>query len=170
MSTQDFGQYNAAVRQNGLRLNSKEPLVAAGTVTLPAGTTVGGVLNSQNEYVSFTALAATNFAASTNYPLFIVPNDGPTWKVVAVSYRFSAQAGSAATFTLEATPSGTAMGSGTAQTGSLSLQGTANTVINGTITTQTTLNAGDQVTAVVGSTATTSLANFEMTVVLQRVS
>lgn len=33
MSTQDFGQYNAATRQNGIRLNANEPLIAAGTVT-----------------------------------------------------------------------------------------------------------------------------------------
>lgn len=170
MATQDLGKYSAAVRANGVRLNSSEPLIAAGTVTLPSGTTIGGVLNSQNEYVSFTALAATNFAASTNYPIFVVPNDGATWKVVAVSYRFSAQAGSAATFTVEVTPSGTAMGSGTAQTGNLTLQGTTNTVINGTLTASTTLAAGSQLTLVVGSTATTSLANLEFTAVLQRVS
>lgn len=42
MSTQDLGQYNAAVRQNGVRLNSNEPLVAAGTNTLSGATTVSG--------------------------------------------------------------------------------------------------------------------------------
>jgi len=39
MSTQDLGQYNAAVKQNGLRLNANEPLVAAGATTL-SGTVV----------------------------------------------------------------------------------------------------------------------------------
>jgi hypothetical protein len=42
MSTQDLGQYNAAVRQNGVRLNSNEPLVAAGTTTLSGATTLSG--------------------------------------------------------------------------------------------------------------------------------
>ena len=139
---------------------------------LKSGTTYnfGGTIPSVNEYVSFTALTATSFAASTNYPIYVVPNDGYTWKIVAVSYRFSAQAGSAATFTVEVTPSGTAMGSGTAQTGNLSLQGTTNTVINGTLTASTTIAAGGQVTFVVGGTATTSLANFAATVALTRVS
>jgi hypothetical protein len=44
MSTQDLGQYNPAVRQNGVRLNSNEPLVAAGTNTLSGATTVSGAL------------------------------------------------------------------------------------------------------------------------------
>lgn len=42
MSTQDLGQYNGAVRQNGVRLNSNEPLVAAGANTLSGATTVSG--------------------------------------------------------------------------------------------------------------------------------
>lgn len=44
MSTQDTGQYDASIRQNGLRLNSNEPLVAAGTNTLSGATTVSGTL------------------------------------------------------------------------------------------------------------------------------
>jgi hypothetical protein len=42
MSTQDLGQYVSAVRQNGVRLNANEPLVAAGTNTLSGATTVSG--------------------------------------------------------------------------------------------------------------------------------
>jgi hypothetical protein len=122
------------------------------------------------EYVTFSALAATNFAASTNYALYTAPNDGKTWKVVGVSYRFTAQAGSAATFSVEVAGAATAPGSGTAQTGALTLQGTTNTTINGTISTQTTFGAGSQVNLVVASTATTSLANFSLTLALQRVT
>lgn len=122
------------------------------------------------EYVTFSALAATNFAASTNYALYTAPNDGKTWQIVAVSYRFTAQAGSAATFSVEVAGAATAPGSGTAQTGALTLQGTANTTINGTLTTQTALAAGSQINLVVASTATTSLANFSLTVALQRVT
>lgn len=152
-----LSRYNDAIRQHAVvdawdtSTNSSAPI-------------------SYLEYVTFTALAATNFAASTNYPLYVAPNDGKTWKVVGVSYRFSAEAGSAATFSVEVAGAGTAPGSGTAQTGSLSLQGTTNTTINGTLSTQTVFGAGSAVNLVVGSTATTSLANFSLTLVLQRVS
>jgi hypothetical protein len=125
---------------------------------------------SPNETVSFMAAAATSFAASTNYALFTAPNDGKTWQIIGVSYRFSAQAASAATFSVEVASAGTAPGSGTAQTGNLTLQGTTNTTINGTLTTQTTFGAGSQVNLVVASTATTSLANFSLTLLLQRVT
>lgn len=123
-----------------------------------------------DETVQFSALAATNFAASTDYALYTAPNDGKTWQIVGVSYRFTAQAGSAATFSLEVAGAAIAPGSGTAQTGNLTLQGTANTTINGALTTQTTFGAGSQVNLVVASTATTSLANFSLTLVLQRVT
>lgn len=123
-----------------------------------------------DETVQFYALAATNFAASTNYPLYVAPNDGKTWQIVGISYRFSAQAGSAATFSVEVAGAATAPGSGTAQTGALTLQGTANTTINGTLSTQTVFGAGSAVNLVVASTATTSLANFSLTMVLQRVT
>lgn len=39
MSTQDLGQYNAAVRQNGIRLNANEALVAAGSVSATGAVT-----------------------------------------------------------------------------------------------------------------------------------
>jgi hypothetical protein len=44
MSTQDFGQYNAAVRQNGLRLNANEPLVAEGSATFGGTTNATGIV------------------------------------------------------------------------------------------------------------------------------
>ena len=42
MSTADLGQYVAAVRQNGVILNSNEPLTVAGATTLSGTTTVSG--------------------------------------------------------------------------------------------------------------------------------
>lgn len=45
MSTQDTGQYDASIRQNGLRLNANEPLVAAGANTLSGATTISGALS-----------------------------------------------------------------------------------------------------------------------------
>lgn len=60
MPTQDLGQYNVAVRQNGVRLNSNEPLVAAGTNTLSGTTTVSGA-------ASFTS--TVSFANAPTTPL-----------------------------------------------------------------------------------------------------
>jgi len=54
MSTQDLGQYNAAVKQNGIRLGANEPLVAAGANTLSGVTTVSGAA-SFTSTVAFTA-------------------------------------------------------------------------------------------------------------------
>lgn len=125
---------------------------------------------STNETVQFSALTATSFAASTNYALYTATNDSRTYQIIGVSYRFTTQATSAATFSLEVAGAAVAPGSGTAQTGAMTLQGTANTTINGTLTTQTVFGAGSQVNLVVASTATTALANFSLTLLLQRVT
>src|SRR3977135_525483 len=110
MSTQDLGQYIEAVRQNGVRLNANEPLVAAGTntisgattfgiVTVPTGKTLtvtetaaltrGGVIVASYEYVTSQALAAASFANGSAYPIYTFPNDGTTWKVAFASVRFT---------------------------------------------------------------------------------
>lgn len=123
------------------------------------------------EYLSSPNLAAATFAQNTSYPLYTAPNDGKTWIVTGISYRFSAQAGAAATFSLEVAAAATAPGSGTAQTGALTLQGTANTTINGVLTAQTVFGAGTSVNLVVSNTAaTTSLVGLVIVVSLQRVT
>ena len=122
------------------------------------------------EYPQFLAPTASLFAASTNYTVLTPTNDGKTWQIIGISYRFSTQATSAASFILEVAGAGVAPGSGTAQSGSLTLQGTANTNINGTLTTQTVFGAGSAINFLVNSTATTGLANFSATLMLQRVT
>ena len=52
----------------------------------------------------------------------------------------------------------------------VALNGMANTTVNATISTQTTISAGTSINFVVGATATTSLAGLVITVVLQRLS
>lgn len=122
------------------------------------------------EYVTFSGAAAT-FAQNTSYPIYTAPNDGKTWQVVGVSHRFTVQAGAAATFSVEVAGAAVAPGSGTAQTGALALQGTANTTINDTVTTQTVIAPGASLNLVVSNTAaTTSLAGLVVTVTLQRVT
>lgn len=123
------------------------------------------------EYISVGPLAAASFAQNTSYAYYTAPNDGKTWKIVGISYRFTTQSTAASTFSVEVAGAGVAPGSGTAQTGALTLQGTANTTINGTLTTQTTISAGSSINLVVSNTAaTTGLAGFVATITLQRIS
>lgn len=152
-----LSRYNDAIRQHAV-VDAWDPQTSTFAPMSP------------NETVQFMAAAATSFAASTNYALYTAPNDSKTWQIIGVSYRFSTQAASAATFTVEVAGPAIAPGSGTAQDAAFTLQGTANTTINGTLTTQTVFGAGSQVNLVVASTATTSLANFSLTLVLQRVT
>lgn len=155
MSTQDLGQYVAAVRQNGVRLNANEPLVT------------NGALVSAFEYIESPILTS----ASATQPLYTMPNDGTTWKVIACSARFSTAGGSGATVTIESAGAAVAPGSGTAQlTAALVLTGTANTTVNGTvIASPTTLAAGQSLNLVLAGTLT-GLAGCAVTIVLQRLS
>jgi hypothetical protein len=123
------------------------------------------------EYVNSPTFAAATFAASTSYPLWTAPNDQTTWQIIAVSARYTAAAGSAATFQVEVAGAAVAPGSGTAQNSTgIALNGTANTTVNGVLTTQTVISAGTSINLVVGSTATTSLVGCNITVVLQRLT
>jgi hypothetical protein len=123
------------------------------------------------DYFNSQTYAAATFAASTSYPLFTWPNDGSTWIISAISARYTTAAGSAATFQIEVAGAGTAPGSGLAQNSTgVALNGSANTTVNGVVTTQTPITAGTAVNAVVGSTATTSLVGLTITLTLQRIS
>lgn len=159
------------VLQNGLNTLKTVDFSGSSGIKLPTAVTFNGVIGSIYEYVSTGPLAAASFAQNTSYPFYTVPNDGLTWKVAFFSYRFTTQASAAATFSVEVAAAATAPGSGTAQTGALSLQGTANTTINATMTASTTVSAGTSINLVVSNTAaTTGLAGLEVTAVLQRLS
>lgn len=126
------------------------------------------------EYVTSPNLAAATFAQNTSYPLYTVPNDGKTWGIVGISWRFSTQAAAAATFNVEVAGAAVAPGSGTNQTSAaLTLQGTANTTINASnlISPVTTISPGSSINLVVTNTAaTTSLAGLVITITLQRIT
>lgn len=170
-------KYVPVVRLQG-GINTKLPVTFANTLsvtgvtTLAGGSTVGGLLVPTYEYVSSQVLASAGFAANAVVPLYTFPNDGFTWKVASASVRFTTAAGSAATVQVEVAASGTAPGSGTVQlTGGMALNGSANTVVNGTlITTPTTIADGAALSIIAGSTATTSLVGMVVTIALQRVS
>lgn len=94
MSTQDSGQYIAAVRQNGVRLNVNEPLVAAGSATFSGA-------------VSFTAAGSTsNAPVETHTPTAVNSTATLTSAQVATGYITSTSA-SPVTMTL---PTGTLLG------------------------------------------------------------
>ena len=126
------------------------------------------------EYVTSPNLAAATFAQNTSYPLYTSPNDGKTWQITGISYRFSTQSTAASTFNVEIAGAAVAPGSGVNQTSAaLTLQGTANTTINASnlLATPTVFGAGSSINLVVTNTnATTGLAGLVITVTMQRVT
>lgn len=124
------------------------------------------------EYVTTLPLAAASFVANTGYPQFVVPNDGCTWQIVAVSVRYSTAAAGAATLDVTVDNAGTAPGQGTSALNSvIALNGTANTVANGSVkTAPPTLAAGTVLSILAGVTATTGLVGMVATITLRRLS
>lgn len=119
-------------------------------------------------YYEYVTLPLT--ATSTSLTAYVAPNDSTTWQVVAVSARFGTASTSGAV-QVEVAGAAIAVGSGTNQlTGTVSLAGTTNTTVNGTIiASPTVLSAGGAVNVIVSGTMT-SLANCQVTIVLQRLS
>lgn len=153
-----FSRFNSAIRQRAV-LDAYD------------GLTTSFAPVPQLMYLTTPVLAAASFVQNTSYPFWTAPSDGKTWKVVGISYRFTVQSTGASTFGLEHAATAVAPGSGTLQTGALTLQGTANTTINGTLTTQTTVSPGQSLNFVVTNTAaTTGLAGLTISLILQRVT
>lgn len=151
-----LSRYNEAIRQ-GAVVDAKMPL--AGTIT-PAWSPIS--------YYEYVTLPLTS--SSTSLTAYVAPSDGCTWQVAGVSARFGTASSSGAV-QVEVAGAGVAVGSGTNQlTGTVSLAGTTNTTANGTvITSPTAIAAGSAVNVIVSGTMT-SLANCQVTVVLQRLS
>lgn len=109
-------------------------------------------------------------ASSTSFTMFV--NDGlsGTYQIAAVAVVFGT-ASSSGTLQVEVATGTTAVGSGTNQlTGTVSLSGTANTAVNGTlIAAPTAIAAGSRVNVILAGTMT-SLANCCVNVVLQRIA
>lgn len=135
-----------------------------GAVTFSAGV-VGGVSqesDNQNQ------VAAASYAVS--HTMFLNSNQGATYKVVALSAVFGT-ASSSGTLQVEVATGTQAIAAGTVQlTGTVSLAGTANTPVNGTIiASPTTITSGARVNLIFAGTVT-NLANASVTVALQRLS
>jgi hypothetical protein len=90
MSSQDLGQYSSAVKQNGVQLNANEPLVAAGSTSLPSGTLVGVTgIYSGSGVPSFTATQGSLYlrtdGSSTSTRAYINTTGSTTWTAVTTA-------------------------------------------------------------------------------------
>ena len=113
-------------------------------------------------------VAAATYAVS--HPIFVNDNTGSTFKVGGVSVNFCT-ASTSGTLQVEVATGTQAVGAGVNQlTGTVSLAGTANTTVNGTvIAAPTTISAGARVNLIFAGTVT-NLLNAVITVTLQRIS
>lgn len=113
-------------------------------------------------------VAAASFAVS--HTIFVNDNVSGTYKIVAVSAVFGT-ASTSGTLQVEVATGTQAITAGTNNlTGTISLAGTANTVVNGTIlASPTTVSAGARINLIFAGTVT-NLANCAITVALQRLT
>lgn len=145
-------------------------LTVTGTTMLTGAVTLNGNVvgyltstqDNQNQTV------AATYAVS--HTIFVNDNVSGTYKIVAVAATFGTASGSG-TLQVEVATGTQAIGSGTVQlTGTVSLAGTANTPVNGTvIASPTTITAGSRINLIFAGTVT-GLANMSANVILQKIS
>lgn len=141
--------------------------VTVNTISSGSATVGGtGVIIPAYEYATSTTLTSS----SASQTVWVCPNVGGTYQVAGVTAT-QGTASASGTLQVEVATGTQAIGSGTNQlTGTVSLAGTANTPVNGTlITSPTTIAAGNRVNLILAGTLT-SLANCVVNIALQRVS
>ncbi len=140
--------------------------ISVGAATPGSTPGSGSSLIPSDEWVSSSPLGAS----STSQTIYVNPTVGGTFKILAASVVFGT-ASSSGTMQIEVATGTQAVGSGTSQlTGTMSLSGTANTVVNGTIVASpTTIATGSRINVILAGTLT-GLANCVVTLVLARVS
>lgn len=113
-------------------------------------------------------VAAASYAVS--HSIFVNDTVSGTYQIVAVAASFGTTSTSG-TLQVEVATGTQAIGAGTNQlTGTMSLSGTANTTVNGTIiASPTTIAAGNRINLIFAGTVT-GLANATVNVVLKRIS
>lgn len=113
-------------------------------------------------------VAAASYAVS--HTIYVNNNVSGTYKIAGVTATFGT-ASTSGTLQVEVATGTQAIASGTNQlTGTLSLSGTANTPVNGTlIASPTTIAAGSRINLIFAGTVT-NLANASVTVVLKRIT
>jgi hypothetical protein len=134
----------------------------------PAGGAAAGqfVILPVYENVNVSGLGAS----STSLTAYVNDNVSGTFQVAGVTATFGT-ASSSGTLQVEVATGIQATGSGTNQlTGTVSLAGTVNTPVNGTvIASPTAIAAGSRVNIILAGTLT-SLANANVNIVLQRIA
>lgn len=134
------------------------------------GSITSGVLIPTYEMVTDNQnqVAAASYAVS--HSIFVNDNVSGTYQIAAVSACFST-ASTSGTLQVEVATGTQAVASGTNQlTGTVSLGGTANTTVNGTIiASPTTITAGSRINLIFAGTVT-NLANATINVILKRIS
>ena len=145
-------------------VNSDKAVAFTGVVTF-TGAVIGTflpVLDAQNQVV------AASYAVS--HSIFVNGTTGGTYKVTGASVSFGT-ASTSGTLQVEVATGTQAIAAGTSQlTGTVSLAGAANTVVNGTvIASPTTISAGARINLIFAGVVT-NLANAIVTVTLQRIS
>lgn len=120
------------------------------------------VEDAQNQVV------AASYAVS--HTVFVCPNVSATYAIEGVSVSFGT-ASTSGTLQVEVATGTQAIAAGTNQlTGTMSLSGTANTTVNGTmIASPTTISAGNRINLIFAGTVT-NLANAIVTIALRRIS
>lgn len=145
-------------------LNTRKAASFGSTVTL-----TGALIGSYEPLQDFqNQTAAASYAVS--HTIFVNDSLTGTYKVAAASAVFGT-ASTSGTLQVEVATGTQAVAAGTNQlTGTVSLAGTANTVVNGTIiASPTTISAGARVNLIFAGTVT-NLANCAISVVLQKIS
>jgi len=120
------------------------------------------VTDNQNQ------VAAASYAVS--HTIYVNDNVSGTYKIAGVTATFGVTSTSG-TLQVEVATGTQAIAAGTNQlTGTMSLSGTANTPVNGTlIAAPTTIAAGSRINLIFAGTVT-NLANASITVVLKRIT
>lgn len=150
--------------------NTNKPAVFGGSITLNGAVIINGGLTGYA--TSAQAVQGPTAAASWAVSQSIFVNDSVTgtYQVVAASVVFGTAGGTSCAVNVEVATGTQAIASGVNQmSAAMVLTGTANTTVNGVITTQTTITAGARVNLIFSGTVT-GLANTAVNVILKKIS
>lgn len=145
-------------------------IITGATSPGKSGTSAGVAIAPKFEVLTDTQnqVAAASYAVS--HTIFVNDSTSGTFKIAGVTATFGT-ASTSGTLQVEVATGTQAIGAGVNQlTGTVSLAGTANTPVNGTvIASPTTIAAGSRINLIFAGTVT-NLANASVSVALQRLT
>lgn len=147
------------------------PIAAADTkINTQKDIVINGAYLSKYEIITSTQNQVVAASYAVSHTIFVNDNVSGTYQVAGVTANFGVTSTSG-TLQVEVATGTQAVASGTNQlTGTMSLSGTANTPVNGTvIASPTTIVAGARVNLIFAGTVT-NLANTSIVVALKRIS